>query len=62
MKLSWHDYQLYMSLGIKCLWNYEMKLSIESECFIQVSFYFIWHGSLGNNAMKLSTETGLNDT
>jgi hypothetical protein len=59
MKLSWHDYQLSMSLEIKCLWNYGMKLSIESGCFIQISFHFIWHGNLENNAMKLSTETGL---
>jgi len=46
MKLSCHDYQLSMSLGIKYLWNYEMKLFFESECFIQILFYFIWHGSL----------------
>jgi len=59
MKLSRHDYQLFMSLEIKCLWNHEMKLSIESGCFIQVLFYFTWHGNIGNNAMKLSTETGL---
>jgi hypothetical protein len=39
-----------------------MNLSIESECFIQVSFHFIWHDSLENNAIKLSTETGLRDT
>jgi hypothetical protein len=36
-----------------------MKLFIESECFIQVLFYSIWHGSLGNNKMKLSAETSL---
>jgi hypothetical protein len=59
MKLSWHGYQLSMSLEIKCLWNYEMKLSIESGCFIQVLFHFTWHDSLGNNVMKLSTETDL---
>jgi hypothetical protein len=28
-------------------------------CFIQVLFYSIWLGSLGNSAIKLSTETGL---
>jgi hypothetical protein len=59
MKLSWHDYQLSMSLGIKCLWNHRMKFSIESGCFIQVSFHFKWRGSLGNNVMKLSIEIGL---
>jgi hypothetical protein len=59
MKLSWHSYQLSMSHRIKCLWNYGMKLSIESGCFIRVSFHSIWHGSLGNNKIKLSTETGL---
>jgi hypothetical protein len=59
MKLSWHSYQLSMSHRIKCLWNYGMKLSIESGCFIRVLFYSIWYGSLGNNKMKLSTETGL---
>jgi len=59
MKLFWHDYQLSMSLEIKCLWNYVIKLSIENECFIQVSLHFIWHGNLENNAMKLSTETDL---
>jgi hypothetical protein len=59
MKLSWHSYQLSMSHRIKCLWNYGVKLSIESGCFIRVSFHSIWHGSLENNEMKLSTETGL---
>jgi len=58
MKLSCHDYQLYMSLEIKCLWNHGMKLSIESGCFLQVSFYFTWHGNPENNAIKLSTDTG----
>ena len=62
MKLSWHCYQLFMSHRIKCLWNYGIKLSIENGCFIQVSFHSIWHGSLENNAMKLSTETGLNSS
>ena len=51
--------KLSMSLEIKCLWNHGMKLSIESGCFIQVLFYFTWHSNIGNNAMKLSTETGL---
>jgi hypothetical protein len=59
MKLSWHSYQLSMSHRIKCLWNYGVKLSIKSGCFIRVSFHSIWHDSLGNNEMKLSTETGL---
>ena len=36
-----------------------MKLFIESEIFIYVLFYFIWHDSLGNNAIKSHTETGL---
>jgi len=36
-----------------------MKLSIESGCFIQVLFHFIWHGSLENNKMKLSIGIGL---
>jgi hypothetical protein len=53
----WYNYQLYMSHDIKCLWNYRMELSIKSRRFIPVSFYFIWHGSPRDNAMKLSTET-----
>jgi hypothetical protein len=59
MKLSWHSYQLSMSHRIKCIWNYGVKLSIENGCFIRVSFHSIWHGSLENNEIKLSTETGL---
>jgi hypothetical protein len=59
MKLSWHDYQLSMSLRIKCLWNHGIKLSIESRYFIQILFHFKWRGSLENNVMKLPIETGL---
>jgi hypothetical protein len=58
MKLSWHDYQLSMSLEFKCYetmeWNSPLKVS-----FIQISFHFTWHDSLGNNDMKLFTETVL---
>jgi hypothetical protein len=50
-----------MSHRIKCKWNYRMKLSIETGCFIQVLFNSTWYGSLGNNATKLSTETGLSN-
>jgi hypothetical protein len=42
---------------IKCLWNHGMKFSIERGCFIQVLFHFKWRGSLGNNVMKLPSET-----
>jgi hypothetical protein len=59
MNLSWHSYQLTMSQGIKCLWNYRMKLCIESDCFIQVSLHFIWYDIFGNNTIKFSTEIGL---
>ena len=55
----YHDYQLSMSHEIKCLWNYRMKLSIENGYFIRVLFRSVWHGIIENNAMKLSTETGL---
>jgi hypothetical protein len=58
-KLSWYDYQLSMSFEIKCLWNHGMKLSIESGGFMQVSFHFTWHGSLGNNVMKLPIKADL---
>jgi hypothetical protein len=36
-----------------------MKLSIESGCFILVSFHFTWYGSIENNVMKFTVETGL---
>jgi hypothetical protein len=58
IKLSWNSYQLSMSHKINCLWNYGMKLFIESGCFIKVSFHFIWHDSLGNNEMKFSSLSG----
>jgi hypothetical protein len=57
MKLSWHSYQLSMSHKIKCLWNYEMKLSIKSGYSIQVLFHSIWHDNLKNSEIKLSTDT-----
>jgi len=38
MKFSWHSYQLFMSLKIKCFWNHRMDISIESRCFILVYF------------------------
>jgi len=41
------------------VWNYRMKLSIESECFMHISFYFVWRGSFENNVTKLYTETVL---
>jgi hypothetical protein len=56
--ISWHDYQLFMSHKIKCLWNYGVEFYIKSGCFIQFSFHS-WRGSFGNNTMKLSTETSL---
>jgi hypothetical protein len=49
-----------MAINSFMVWsNSRMKLCIESGCFIQVSFHHIWHDSLGNNIMKLSTEIGL---
>lgn len=35
MKLSWYNYQLTMSHGIKCLRNYRTKLCIKSGYFIK---------------------------
>jgi len=32
-----------MSLEIKYLWNHKIKLSIESECFIQILFHKTLH-------------------
>jgi hypothetical protein len=34
-------------------WNSSSRVGVSSK------FHFIWHGSLGNNAIKLSTETDL---
>jgi hypothetical protein len=59
MKLSQYSYQVSVSRRIKCIWNYGMKLSIESEYFVQVLFYSVWHDGLGNSEIKLFTETGL---
>lgn len=41
-----HSYRLVFSHIIKCLWNYEIKLCIESYCFVQVC------GIFRNNAIK----------